>query len=180
MVLSYSHQMECPPRPPYCQCENRQKANFQRRGCYFRRVAQAFCHFFFCTTCKTHITMLPSNCVPYKQFPAEDIEYCLGEAVEGRFPADIEGDVENKMGVHRFTILTWLNQWIISSAELASISSETFSGIISGSCKAVFRTLFSNYSGRGFFKRLQPDLCRNYPPMGIFRPLIKLSLSGQD
>jgi hypothetical protein len=123
--------------------------------------------------------MLPSSCVPYKHFASDDIEYCLEEAVEGRDPADIEADSTNKMGVHRVTIRGWLNQWSVSSAEVASVSSEKFSTTLTGGFKTIFRRLSARFQGKGFFKRIQPALCRDYPPMGLFRPLIKLSSSAQ-
>jgi len=173
MVLSYSDQEECPVHPAYCRCKKRQMAHFQKRGSYFRIVAQVLCHFFFCTTCRTHITMLPSSCVPYKHHPADEINEHLDQAVQGRSPHDIARHDSPRM--HESTIRRWLNEWIINSTYLASIASERFSSVLQGGPRAILQALSSRYQGKGFFRRLQPDLCRNYPPMGIFRPLIVLS-----
>ena len=175
MVLSYPDQEECPAHPPFCGCENQELAHFQRKGSHLRIVAKVVCHFFFCTTCGTHITMLPSSCVPYKHFAADDVEYCLGEAVSGRSPAEIEGDSANVPGVHRSTIKRWWEEWIIGSAQLASVSSEKFSEFLSGGPKAIYQNLSDRYRGRKFFRSIQPDLCRAHPPMGVFRPLTVLS-----
>ncbi len=175
MVLSYSYQEECPERPPYCRCKYRQDAHFQRKGCYLRALPQVLCHFFLCTTCRTHITMLPSNCVPYKQFPADDIEYCLDEAVNGRRPAEIESDRGNRLGISRSTVKRWLGEWVANSALLISISSEKLSRVFQGGFRGIYQKLAQCYGSRPFIRNLQPDLCRDYPPMGIFRPLILLS-----
>jgi len=173
MVLSYSDQGECPVHPAYCRCKNHQMAHFQRKGSYFRIVAQVFCHFFFCTTCRTHITMLPSSCVPYKHHPADEISQILDQAVQGRSPHDIAKHDSPTM--HESTIRRWLKEWIVNSTCLASISAEKFSSVLQGGPIAIYQALSQRYQGCELFRGLQPDLCRNYPSMGIFRPLILLS-----
>jgi len=174
MVLSYSDHDGCPAQPPYCRCKNDQTPHFQKKGIYVRKMAQAVARFFLCTTCKTHITMLPSSCVPYKQYPADEVEYCMDTAVCGRRPVDIERDDGNQ-GASRGTIKRWLDEWIINSTHLASVASEKLSRIVSGGARAIYQALSGRYGGRAFFRALQPDLCRAYPPMGVFRPLIRLS-----
>lgn len=170
MVISYSIDEECPEEPLYCLCENRQLAHYQKRGSYFRIVAQVLCHFFFCTRCRTHITMLPSSCVPYKHHPADEINQHLDQAVrDGRSPHDIAQHDSPKM--HESTIRRWFKEWGMNSAYLASTASEKFSRILQGDFRGVYQALFHKRS----FREVQPDLCRDYPPMGLFRPLIGLS-----
>jgi len=175
MVVSYSDQGECPGRPPFCRCKSLENAHFQKRGIYVRKLVQVITHFFFCTKCQTHITMLPSSCVPFKHFPAKDIQFCLEGAVCGRRAGDIEADKGNRMGVHRSTIHRWLLEWIVNSAQLASIAPEKLSGSLSGGFKGIYQKLSRRYRNEDFFRLFQPDLCRDYPSMGIFRPLILLS-----
>lgn len=173
MIVSYSHLEECPDVPPYCLCENRQKSSFQRRGSYFRTVARVLCHFFVCTRCRIHITMLPSSCVPYKHYPADEINQHLGQAVQGRSPHDIAKHDAPTM--HESTIRCWLKEWIINSSYLASIASEKFSKVFQGGFRSIYQSLSQQYSREYSFRDIQPDLCREYPPVGVFRPLILLS-----
>lgn len=173
MVLSYSDSEECPDKPSYCLCENYQNARFQRKGSYFRIVAQVFCYFFFCTRCRTHITMLPSSCVPYKHHPADEINQHLDQAVRGRSPHDIARHDSPRM--HESTIRRWLKEWITNSSVLASVASEKLSTVFQGGFRGIYQRLSQDYFQERFFRDVQPDLCRAYPPMGIFRPLILLS-----
>ena len=170
MVLSYSFEEECPEEPPYCLCESAEDSRFQRKGSRKRIIAQVVTYFFFCTSCQTHITMLPSSCVPYKHHPADEVNQHLDQAVQsGRNPHDIATHDSPKM--HESTIRRWVNEWKVNSAYLASIASEKFSRVFQGDFRVIYQTLFQ----RSRFRDVQPDLCRNYPPMGIFRPLILLS-----
>lgn len=172
MVLSYPDQSEIPDSPAICRCRS-QKGHFQKRGKYFRLIAQVWAYFFQCTRCKTHITMLPGSCTPYKHHPASDIEQCLDQCTSGRSPHVI--DRQDRPGIHRSTLYRWLSEWRINSSQLASIASEKFSCLISGSFKKVYQVLRQKYSSQRLLPAMQPDLCASYPPMGVFRPLICLS-----
>ncbi len=171
MTISYPALDGVPVWPPFCRCDS---PHFHRKGCYLRALAQVWTFFFQCVRCKTHITMVPSICVPYKHFRADDIEYCLGEAISGRSPAEIEADADNTMGVSQSTVKRWLGEWVANSALLASVSSEKLSGACQGDFRSIYQKLSRCCQSRPFIKDLQPDLCRDYPPMGIFRPLIVL------
>lgn len=176
MIISYPYNEECPAQPLFCRCKDYRLAHFQRRGSYFRIVAEVICYCFHCTTCQTHITMVPSSCVPYKHIPADDVESCLCEALKGRSPVEIEGDSSiNKWGMHRSTIRRHLAEWFVNSAMLASVSSEKFSMFLSGSPQTIFQKLSNMYHGSCFFRRIQPYLCQDYPPMGLLQSLIFLS-----
>jgi hypothetical protein len=170
MIISYRDQGQTPVRPPFCRCKS---PCFQRRGCYFREIAQVLTHFFFCRKCRTHITMLPSSCVPYKHHAASEVEYCLDQCISGRSAHAV--DREDRRGVHRSTMYRWLGQWRVNSVQIASVAVEKFSCVIQGGFRGIYQGIRKKYSVRSLLAALQPDLCRGYPPVGVFRPLILLS-----
>jgi len=170
MVVSYCADAGRPVYPPYCGCKDSKLAHFQRRGTYLRRVAEVLVHFFRCTRCMTHITMVPNTCVPYKHYPVREIEPCLDAVVRGRSAYAV--DKHDSPGIHQSTIRRWLNQWITNSALLASVAVEKFSRLISGDFRGVYQDLSDHYQSDQFLGDVQVDLCEWYPPVGIFRPLI--------
>lgn len=177
MVISYTDQGEVPVYPPYCRCNS---PHFQKRGRYLRVFAQVFAWFFFCTECKTHITMLPRCCVPFKQYPAVEIQPVLDEGnVSGRTVHEL--DRQDRPGVGRSTMYRWAGEWSGYSQLLGSMATEKFARVLLGSACVVYQRLRQWYSCSGsFLEHLQGDLCRRYPPMGVFRPLIDLSDSDQN
>ncbi len=170
MIISYRDLGQTPACPPFCRC---QSPRFQRRGCYFREISQVLTHFFFCSSCQTHITMLPSSCVPYKHHPASEVEHCLDQCMSGRSPHVV--DREDRPGVHRSTMYRWLGQWRVNSSQVASVAAEKFSCVIQGCFRGIYRGIRQRYLSGSLLPVLQPDLCRAYPPLGVFRPLISLS-----
>ena len=173
MIISYLDQGKTPARPAYCRC-NFQQGHYQKRGAYFRRVAQVWAYFFQCVRCQTHITMLPSTCVPYKHHPASEIEHCLDQSMSSERSPHVV-DREDRRGVHRSTMYRWLSEWRVNSTQIASLANEKLSCLISGGFKRIYQALRRRYSSGDILAAVQSELCRDYPPMGVLRPLISLS-----
>lgn len=174
MVLSYFAGADVPEVPPYCCCD---KSRFQRRGRYFRKIAQVWAYFFVCCSCKTHMTLLPSSCVPYKHYPARDIEPVLS-AVNTSSRTVHEIDRRERPGISRSTMYNWAREWRLGSSRFASQGMEKLGMVLPDIASALYQKLRQGY-GEPLLRRLQADLCRSYPPLGIFRSLIRLSDSSQ-
>jgi len=155
-------------RPTKCKCK---KSRFHRHGSYMRVIAgeQAFC--FICRSCKTFVTIIPSSCVPYKHHPVSTIEPVL----DGRLLEDKSGpQLEREHWLYRSTVYRWVNEFSSHLGVLATEGSARL-GItpLAGSLRQIYQGLKQHYSSfSGFLNPLQVDLCRNFPPLGIFRPLI--------
>jgi len=130
---------------------------------------QAFC--FICRPCKSFVTVIPSTCGPYKHHPISTIEPVL----DGRLNQGKSGlELEREHWVYRSTIYHWVKEF---SGHLRVLATEgtVRLGIpsLTGSVRQIYQGLKQNYSSpKGFLTILQADLCRNFPPLGIFRPLI--------
>jgi hypothetical protein len=173
MVLPYLDGEDVPEEPPYCCCS---ACQYQRRGRYFRKVAQVWAYFFCCRHCRTHITLLPTRCVPYKHYPARDIERVLS-AVTTSLRTVHAIDRRERPGISRSTMYNWAREWRLGSSLLASLGMEKIGVMLSGTASGIYQKL-SQWYGEPFLSRLQADLCRSFPPLGLFRPLIRLSDSG--
>ena len=168
MVLTCSRDEIAEKRPTKCKCK---KSRFQRHCSYLRVVAgeQAFC--FICRSCKSFVTIIPSTCAPYKHHPISTIEAVL----EGRLIQGESGlELERKHWVYRSTVYQWVKGF---SAHLRVLATEGAKRLgipsLTGSVRQIYQGLKEHYSSSlGFLTILQVDLCRNFPPLGIFRPLI--------
>lgn len=168
MILTCSREDIADKRPTKCNCK---KSRFQRHCSYMRVVAgePAFC--FICRSCKTFITIIPSTCAPYKHHRISTIEPVL----DGRLTQNKSGsELEREHWVYRSTVYHWVKEFSAHLRVLATEGAERL-GIpsLTGSVRQIYQELKQHYSSSmGFLNVLQVDLCRNFPPLGIFRPLI--------
>ena len=167
MIITHSADSIKQARPTKCACK---KSRFQRHSSYWRKIAREWTFRFICRLCKTFVTIIPSSFVPYKHHPVSTIESALDSMVrQGRSGAVIEREV----GVHRITIHHWVKEFAGHCSVLATEGARRLGmAPLSGSFKRVYRTFKQHYMGGQFFCRFQADLCRDFPPLGIFRPLI--------
>lgn len=154
-------------RPSTCKCK---KSRLHRHGSYQRVVSGEIAICFFCRCCKTHVTIIPATCVPYKHHPASTIEH----AIEGRLAQDTSGPaLTQQLWVCASTIGRWVKEF---SGHLSVLATEGARRLeirpLSGAPQQIYQKLKQHYGGDHFLCRFQVDLCRDFPPLGIFRPLI--------
>ena len=166
MVIAHSADSIKQARPTKCKCK---KSRFHRHSSYERKIAgeQALC--FICRRCKTFVTIIPSTCVPYKHYPASTIEPALDSMIgHGKSGAVVEHEV----WVHRSCICRWGREFRGHLRVLATEGARRLGiGPLSGSLKRIYQALKQHYMPGQFLCRFQADLCRGFPPLGIFRPL---------
>jgi hypothetical protein len=61
-------------RPVACVCG---KGRFHRHGSYWRRIAEVLVMRFICVGCGVTVSMVPSHCVAYEDYPAATINPVL-------------------------------------------------------------------------------------------------------
>ena len=167
MVIPHSAEDIKEARPTECRCK---KSCFQRHSAYWREIAREWTFRFICRPCKTFVTIIPSTCVPYKHHPVSTIEPALdGMVIQGKSGAVIEREV----GVHRITIHHWVKEFAGQCSVLATEGARRL-GIapLSGSFRAIYSTFRKRHPPGQFLCRFQAELCKDFPPLGIFRPLI--------
>ena len=166
MVIPYPTAGIKQARPTKCKCKN---SRFQRHSSYQREIADEWTFRFICRPCKTFVTIIPSTCVPYKHHPVSTIEPALDSMVgHGKSGAVVEREV----WVHRSCIYRWAREFQGHLGVLATEGARRLGmGPLSGSLKRIYQTLKRHYMPGQFLCRFQTDLCRAFPPLGIFRPL---------
>ena len=168
MLISYPVDRPEQARPHECACRNRR---FHSNGRYFRIIAGEWIYHFLCTACGKHVSMVPSTCIPYKHHPISTIE----PALEGRLTQGKSGlELEREHWVYRSTIYRWSKEFSGHLSVLATEGARRL-GIkpLGGSIRQIYQRLKQHYSPSiSLLDPLQVDLCRTFPLLGIFRPLI--------
>ena len=168
MVLSCTADSQNPNRPPFCRCGNHR---FHGHGSYWRIIAQVLVQRFICLACKNTVSMIPSNCVPYKHHPVSVINPTLdGMILQGRSGRYYECELAE--GIHGSTAYRWRQEFFQHSSVLATEGSQRL-GLtpLSGSGQSIYQKLkahFARFEDQ-FLKPFQVLLCSKSPPIGIFR-----------
>jgi len=168
MVLSYTPDSENPIHPPFCSCGNQ---HFHGHGSYLRLVAQVVVQRFICLACKCTVSMIPSNCVPYKHHPVSVINPTLdGMILHSRSGRYYESDLA--IGIHGSTAYRWLREFSLHCSILATEGAKRL-GLppLSGTLNGIYQRLKDHFSNLGsqFFRSFQGVLCNRPPPIGMFR-----------
>ena len=134
----------CPPseiaqaHPSHCKC---QKSRLHRHGSYERVVSGEIAVCFFCRRCKTHVTIIPSTCVPHKHHPLSTIEPALDAKL-----APCESQPEAETWVYPSTVARWIKEFSSHLSVLATEGARRL-GIkpLCGSLQTVRRSTTSVY-----------------------------------
>lgn len=168
MVLSYDPVSGNLVRPPFCRCGKR---HFHIHSYYRRIIAQVLITRFLCVACKHTISMIPNHCVPYKHHPVSVINPPLDNMMlNDQSTKDCESEMPPD--IHRSTAYRWHQEFCQFSSILATEGARRL-GIasISGTAKTVYQTIQAHFSTlqNQFFTAFQVALCRQPPPIGVFR-----------
>lgn len=152
-------------RPSTCKCK---KSRLHRHGSYQRVVSGEIAICFFCRRCKTHVTVIPSTCVPHKHHVLSTIELALEAKL-----APCLAEPKAEIWVYPSTVGRWVKEFSGHLSVLATEGARRL-GIkpLSGAPQQIYQRLKQHYGGGQFLRDFQINLCRAFPPLGIFRPLI--------
>ncbi len=168
MVLSYDSVSGNSDRPPFCRCGNR---HFHVHSYYWRKIARKLIKRFICLACRHTVSMIPNSCVPYKHHPVSVINPTLDDMMLN----DRSGKNHNPAmppDIHPSTAYRWCREFSQFSSVLATEGAKQL-GIkpITGTAHNIYQTLKTHFSGlqNRFFTAFQVILCRQPPPIGVFR-----------
>lgn len=164
MVLSYSGDSLGQARPTTCRCSH---PNFHHHGKYWRVLSAVWVCRFKCSNCCLTVSMLPSRCVPYKHYPSSIVSRNMAAVLLKK--RSVRATARKFNDVHRTTIGRWLNQFASHCPQLVLTGFPRLGlKAVSSSAQQLYQALHDACNGE-FFSDVQPALCRQYPPLGIFR-----------